>query len=89
MTLVAGTCGRESADSSRVRTPAQTSGGHRLPRARVSLHGEPQDCSDDNAAAHCAWLMHHPLPSRFRQLPVERQACVPVKDPALIGARAN
>ena len=39
--------------------------------------GEPQDCSDDCDAAQCARLMHHPLPSRFRRLPVERPACVP------------
>ena len=34
-TFVAGTCGRECADSPHVRTTAQTSRPHRLPRARV------------------------------------------------------
>ena len=55
-----------AADSPHVRTPAQTSGAHRFPRARISLYGEPQDCSDDSATGQCARLMHHPLPSRFR-----------------------
>ena len=59
-----------------MRMPAQTSRRHRLPRARESLYGEPQDCSDDTAAGQCARPMHHPLPSRFRRLPVKRRAGV-------------
>ena len=55
---------------------AQTGGGHRLPRARGSLYGEPQDCSDDCAAGQCARLMHHLLPSRFRRLPTDRRNTV-------------
>ena len=35
MTCVAGTCGRECADLTHVRTPAHASGGHRRSRARV------------------------------------------------------
>ena len=72
VTFVAGRRGQEFADSPQVRTPAQTSRRHRLPRAREPLHGEPQDCSDDSPAGQCAQLMHHPLPSRFRPLPVMR-----------------
>ncbi len=76
-TFGAGTCSRESADSPQVRTPAHAGGGHRLPRARGSLYGEPQDCSDDWATGQCARLTQHPLPSRFRRLSVEHSACAP------------
>ena len=71
--FVAERCSREGAVSSQVRMRAQTSGGYRHPRARESLYGEPQDCSNDCAAGHCARLMHRLLPSRFRPLPVERR----------------
>ena len=70
-------CARECAESPRVRTPAQTSPRHRIPRARESLYGKPQDCSNDSPAGHCARLMHNLLPGRFRRLPVERPAYAP------------
>ena len=76
-TCVSRRCGRKCADSPRVRTPAQTGGGHRLPRAREHLHRDPQDCSYDSAADQCARLMHDLLPSRFRRLPDERPASAP------------
>ena len=69
--------GRELADSPHVRTPAQTSRRHRIPRARVPLYSEPQDCSYDSAAGQCARLMSHLLPGRFRWLPVHSAACAP------------
>ena len=69
--------GAKPCNSPQVRTPALSSGGHRLPRAQVSLYREPQDCSDDSAAGQCVRVMHHLLPSRFRRLPVERLASAP------------
>ena len=77
MTFVPGRRGQDLADSPHVRTPALANSGHRIPRARVPLYGEPQDCSDDSAAGQCARLMHHPLSGRLRRLPVERPACAP------------
>ena len=66
MTFVAERGCQELADPPQVRRPAQTSRPHRIPRARVPLYGEPQDCSDDSAAGQCARLMHHLLPGRLR-----------------------
>ena len=76
-TFVAGRRGQELVDSPHVRTTAQASCRHRLPRAREVLYPEPQDCSDDSVAGQYARLLHHPLPSRFRRLSVERSACAP------------
>ena len=58
----------------RLRTPAADIGS--LARANL-LYPEPQDCSDDSAAGHYARLMHYPLPTRFRGLPVERPVRAP------------
>ena len=74
--LWSGRVGWKPCHSPRARTPAQTGGGHRPPRTREPLQGEPQDCSDDSAADKCARLMHHPLPRRFRRCRSAR-SCAP------------
>lgn len=72
-----GGVGGKPCNSPNARTPAQTNRRHRLPRARESFYGEPQDCSNDSAAGQCAQWTPPPLPGRLRRPPVERPACAP------------
>ena len=59
-------------------TSAPSRAGIIIWRAAGLLHMASRriDC-DDCAAGQCAPLIHHLLPSRFRQLPAERPACAP------------